>query len=151
MLESKDEVSQMMLLLQILKLLSATNNYRLLASPDYENVLKHKDSSRIDQVVKYVFDHFTEEISLDTVSQMIGMNKQAFCRYFKKLTQKTFTEFVNEIRIGNACKLLHEKELTVGQLAYNCGFNSISNFNKFFKLHKGVTPKAYQKEIFGSN
>lgn len=75
------------------------------------------------------------------------MNKQSFCRNFKSRTQKTFIEFLNEIRIAHACKLIAEGENHIAGIAYNCGYNSLSNFNRFFKEIKGISPKEYSKQI----
>lgn len=101
----------------------------------------------MDKVFKYVFENFAADMQLDDVAALINMNKQAFCRYFKSRTQKTFVEFVNEVRIGHACKLITDGERQIGNLAYECGFNSLSNFNRFFKEAKGVTPRDYKKMV----
>lgn len=134
-------------LLQILHILSSTKEYELLASEGYINNYQNRDNERMDSVFKYAFNHFTEEILLSTVAGIAGMNKQAFCRYFKTRTQKSFMQFVNELRIGQACKLLSDSENTVLQIAYECGFNSITNFNSFFKEIKGLTPREFKKKL----
>jgi AraC-like DNA-binding protein len=93
------------------------------------------------------FNNFQHDISLDDVSALANMNKEALCRYFKSRTRKTFVEFVNSIRIGHACKLIAEGETQIANLAHDCGFNSLSNFNKLFKEIKGTTPSEYRKLI----
>lgn len=132
---------------RVINLLSSTKQYQLLASSGYINNYHPSDNERIDRVFKYVFDNFKEEIPLTTIAGVAGMNVQAFCRYFKTRTQKSFTEFVNEIRIGHACKLLSNPQETIIQIAFESGFNTISNFNRFFKAIKGMTPRDYRKQI----
>jgi len=143
------EIGRLIAVLEILNLLCSTTDYELLASPGYTNNYQLKDNDRMDKILKYVFDNFNHEILLTTAAEMTNMNKQAFCRYFKNRTQKTFVTFVNEVRIGHACKLMARTDLQISELAYSCGFNSLTNFNKFFKLAKGVTPKEYKKLIVG--
>ncbi|TCC92352.1 AraC family transcriptional regulator [Pedobacter frigiditerrae] len=99
----------------------------------------------MDRVLKYIFDNFNKEILLDEAAEMSHMNKYAFCRYFKSLTQKTFITFVNEVRIGYACKLLAETDQQISDLAYCCGFNNLSNFNKFFRILKVLHPGHIKK------
>jgi len=134
-------------LLQILHLICNTKEYDLLVSEGYINNYQNRDNDRMDAVFKYVFNHYKEEIPLSTIAGIAGMNKQAFCRYFKTRTQKPFMQFVNEIRIGQACKLLSDSEKTIVQIAFDCGFNSITNFNSFFKAIKGITPREFKKQL----
>ncbi|MCC6290241.1 MAG: helix-turn-helix domain-containing protein [Chitinophagaceae bacterium] len=146
-MSKQDDLNRMISLLKIIELLTATKEYELLASGGYVNTYQAKDNDRIDKVFKYVFTNFTNEIQLDDVAALVNMNKQAFCRYFKSRTQKTFVEFVNDIRISHACKLLTEGESPIAGLSYDCGFNSLSNFNRIFKEVKGVSPREYKKMI----
>ncbi|MGN6420388.1 MAG: helix-turn-helix domain-containing protein, partial [Pseudobacter sp.] len=96
----------------------------------------------------FIFEHFRKDISLDDVAGIANMNKQAFCRYFKSRTQKTFVEFLNEVRISHACRLLTESSQPVADLAYDCGFNSITNFNRIFKEIKGISPRQFRNMLF---
>ena len=145
--KEEEDFPRMILLLKILEILGQTKEYDLLASQGYTNTYQLKDNDRMDKVFKYVFDNFSADMQLDEVAALVSMNKQAFCRYFKSRTQKTFVEFVNEVRIGHACKLITDGERQIGNLAYECGFNSLSNFNRFFKEAKGVTPRDYKKMV----
>ena len=147
MADGEEGFSKMVLLFKILDILSHTKEYELLAGVGYINNYQLKDNDRMDKVFKYVFTNFSGEVQLDHVSAMINMNKQAFCRYFKTRTQKTFVEFVNEVRIGHACKLMVDGEQPISNLAYECGFNSLSNFNRFFRQAKGLTPREYKKML----
>lgn len=136
----------------ILKLLSLLNelahsvDYQFITSLGYQNTYKISETERMQKVHEYVMKHFREEIRLDEVASLVGMSSAAFCRYFKTRTNKTLSEFVSEIRIGHACKLLVEGQLSVNQIGYDCGFNTISNFNKQFKNLTHKTPVQYQRE-----
>jgi AraC-like DNA-binding protein len=145
---SKEEgVAKLVLLLQLLQILCATNEYTLLASAGYVNTYQTRDNERIDKIFKYLFSNFSNEIKLDDVAAIANMNKQAFCRFFKARTQKTLVEFINEIRIAHAIKLMNKDNMTISSIAYECGYNSISNFNKFFKLVKKKKPSDFKKQI----
>lgn len=99
----------------------------------------------MQKVHEYVMKHFKEEIRLNEVAALTNMTEAAFCRYFKSRTNKTFSDFVSEIRIGHACKLLMEEKFSVTQICYESGFNTVSNFNRQFKNLMNKSPLQYQK------
>ena len=138
---------KMILLLQLLQVLCTTNEYTLLASSGYVNTYQTKDNGRIDKVFKYLFSNFHNEIKLDDVAAVANMNREAFCRFFKERTQKTLMEFINEIRIAHAIKLMNSDEMNISSIAYECGYNSISNFNKFFKIITKKKPSEFKKKL----
>lgn len=144
---TQKDFRQLITFMEILEVLTHTREFELLASEGYVNTYQTKDNDRIDRVFSYVFSHFKTDIQLDDVARLANMNKQAFCRYFKSRTQKTFVQFVNEVRVGHACKLMADGETRIASLAYECGFNSLSNFNRFFKEIREVTPRAYLKMV----
>ena len=112
------------------------------------NLLPHKDSIRIDKIYKHIRGHFQEEqIPLSDVAALVNMTVPAFCRFFKKNTGKTFTQFVNEFRIVHATKLLHETDDPISAICYDCGFNNFSHFNRHFKKITGKSPREYRKEL----
>lgn len=143
----QEELSRIINLLQILDIMCHTKEFDFLASGGYINNYQSRDNERMDRVFKYVFTHFKEEIPLSAIATIACMNVQAFCRYFKTRTQKPFTQFVNEIRIGHACKMLSNPKETITSIAFDCGFNSVSNFNRFFKEIKGMIPREYRKML----
>src|SRR5690606_34681590 len=118
----------------------------LLASPWFVDTIVDSDP-KINKIFGYVMDHFTESVELNTAAELVGMNKAAFCRYFKKRTKKTFSEFLNEVRIGHACKLISQDNLGITESAYLSGYNSPSYFYKQFKNIKGVSPTEYQSKL----
>lgn len=144
---TQQDLTQLITFIRILDLLTRTREFELLASQGYINTYQERDNDRINRVFKYVFSNFKSDIQLDDIAKLANMNKQAFCRYFKSRTQKTFIQFVNEVRIGHACKLIADGEVQISQLAFKCGYNSLSNFNRFFKEIKEVTPREYMKML----
>ena len=136
-------------LLKILNLMIATKDAKFLASPGYVNSLKQGDTERMNEVYAYVIEHFQRKIALDELGELTSMTPTSFSRYFKIHANKTFSEFVSEIRIGNACKLLIEKKYNASQACYASGFQTLSNFNKQFKRITKRTPMAYKKEYEG--
>jgi len=135
------------LLLEIIELLITTEEYEYLSSPGYTHNYSSMDNEKIDRIFKFVFNNFTKEIPLDQVATLANMSKHSFCRYFKSRTQKTFVQFVNEVRISESCRLITENKLQITNIAFACGFNSLSNFNKIFKSIKGITPSKYRSHI----
>lgn len=132
-------------ILSILDKLSKSTDYQYIASTTYSNTHKISETERMRRVHEYVLKHFKENINLSTVASLSNMTDAAFCRYFKSRTNKTFSDFVKEIRIGNACKLLQDENKSISQTCYESGYNTVSNFNNQFKSLKGVSPKQYQK------
>ena len=132
-------------LLNILHKLSVTNDYQYISSSNYTNTHKISETERMRIVHEYVLKHFKENINLSTVASLSNMTEAAFCRYFKSRTNKTFSDFVKEIRIGNACKILQDENKSISQTCYESGYNTVSNFNNQFKSLKGVSPLQYKK------
>ncbi|NNG09941.1 MAG: AraC family transcriptional regulator [Arenibacter sp.] len=142
-LEGMDSVVE---LFNILNNLANTTESELLASPGYTNSLKQGDTERMNDVHAYVMKNFKEKIQLSTVASLANMTPTSFSRYFKMHANKTFSEFLTEIRIGYACKLLIEEKMNIGQACYASGFQTLSNFNKQFKAITKRTPMSYKKE-----
>ncbi|WP_034044704.1 AraC family transcriptional regulator [Wocania ichthyoenteri] len=139
---SLNGMERLLLFLEILHIASKSNEYKLLASPLYKETI-FKSDLKINRVFEFVMDNFSDPITLDDAAKQASMNKTAFCRYFKNKTNKTFTSFLNEIRIGYACKLIHEEKYSITEAAYLSGYNSPSHFNKQFRLIKKVSPSEF--------
>ena len=99
----------------------------------------------MDKIYEYIINNFKETISLEKVASIAHMNPSAFSRFFKRVNRKTFTQYVSEIRIGYACKLLIENKYNVSEVCYESGFNNISNFNRQFKKAMNYSPSEYLK------
>lgn len=134
-------------LLQIIRELSNTDEYVHLASPFYSFNDRDESIEKINKIYKYVMQNFTNKISLDEVAEIAFMTPPAFCKYFKHKTNKTFTNFVNEIRIGHACELLINGNHDIANIAFLSGFNNFTSFNKNFKRFTQVTPSAYRTQL----
>ncbi|MDZ7933422.1 MAG: AraC family transcriptional regulator [Emticicia sp.] len=105
------------------------------------------DSTRMNKVFEYVMLKYQEEIQLRDVADLANMSESAFSRYFKKRTRRTFTQFLAEIRIEHACKLLMVDKMSVAEISFESGFNNLSNFNRQFKAIKKITPLAYRTKF----
>lgn len=132
-------------LLSVLNILSDSTEYELLSSPDIrgQNV---KDNDRLNKVFDYLMTNFKEEIQLEKVAEIANMSYSGFCRYFKNRTKKNFSHFVNEIRIGYACKRLMESDISIAEVCFESGFNNITNFNSQFKKIIKCTPHQFQRK-----
>ncbi|MDP5061572.1 MAG: AraC family transcriptional regulator [Maribacter sp.] len=114
----------------------------------YAKTLSSNEGERLQEIFDFVFKNFQHPIVLDDISKMAYMTPNAFCRFFKQRTNKTFFQFLIELRVEHACQLLNsKKELNINMISDLSGFNSISNFNKKFKKIKGLTPTQYQKSL----
>ena len=138
-------------MLQILDLLARSDCYKVLGSEAYHPKVNEFTTDRLAKVINYLNYHYREKISLDMVSDLAGFHPSAFCRYFKEKTGKTLSEFLNDMRIGYACKLLIEGHLSVSQICFECGFNNLSNFNRTFKRLTRFTPSEYQQQFHLKN
>ncbi len=131
-----------------LQLLKAVNESEFISLSLFPQVKKYSDNEgrRMGIIYNFSMNHFKEKITLSQIASEAAMTPQAFCRYFKKRTRKTYIEFLNEIRIEEACNLLKKHpEMSIIEIAEESGFYNISNFHRKFKELKGVRPLRYQK------
>lgn len=140
-------LNKLLILIEILDELSHSNDYKILNASKYYLQTQKEDNDRINIIFNYVKDHFKEQITLETVSELSNMTVPSFCRYFKKITNKTFTQFVNEYRITHSLKLLAEQPMSITEVCFDSGFNNFSYFNKTFKEHTQMSPSQYRKEF----
>jgi AraC-like DNA-binding protein len=130
--------------LNLIHILSESDEFDLI--DDLGIAAKINDSDeRINKLYNYVVSHFQSEISLHNAADLVHMNVNAFCRYFKKRTNLTFIEFLTDIRVNYACRLLTESNLPVKEICYESGFNSISTFLNLYKKKMGLTPQQYRE------
>lgn len=121
-------------------------NAEILASEGFILSLDRVDNSRLFEIHKYVVTNFHKTIRVEELAEICGMEPSSFSRFFKRMYQKTFTRYVNELRIGYACKLLIQDKQKISTICYECGFNNLSNFNRQFKLIKGYSPGEYKQK-----
>lgn len=141
-----DKVVRMLGLIEILHQMSCSKEYRFLSENAIVGISK-KDSERMNEVFDYVLKNFKNDINLSEIASKTRFSEAAFCRYFKLRTQKTFVEFVNEIRIEYACKLLAEHDLNILEICYESGFKNLSNFNRQFRKFTNNNPKTYRQQL----
>jgi AraC-like DNA-binding protein len=143
---SENPTKRLLSLLEILDNISRSEDYDFLTSGNSFGT-NIKDSDRVNKVFEYVMKNFKEEIRLGEVADLISMSETSFSRYFKSRTNKNFSDFLTQIRIAHACKLLVEDKMGITEICYESGFNNLSNFNRKFKEQMNMTPSVYQKEF----
>lgn len=137
-------------LLQILNKMVDSADCQPITQAGYINLNKESETDRMGQVYEFVMKNFKEKIALEEVSEIANLSVSAFSRYFKTRVNKSFSDFLSEVRISHACKLLHEEEMNISEISFECGFFTLSNFNKQFKERTGKTPLAYKKDYLGT-
>jgi AraC-like DNA-binding protein len=141
-------MQSLILLLQLLDILSnqKKNSFSYITAGP-QNVFNGYDPGKMEAVFKYILENFKTEVISKTAASIACMNEAAFCRYFKRRTRKTFSQFVNEVRITHATRLLMNNASSIMDICFECGFNNISYFNRQFKTIIGKTPFDYRKEF----
>ncbi len=143
---SASKIDRFILFFQLLKLINSSDHISLstFVSPKKYN---DNEGKRMSVIFEYSINNFQHEIRLDTIAEKAAMTKNAFCKYFKKRTNKTFITFLNEMRVEEASKrLLSYEDLSIAAIAESCGFKNISNFNRKFKQIKRMTPSEFKRE-----
>ena len=133
--------------LLLLNDLASADNIKLLSTENTLKISGLNDSLIINNVYRYVAESFQKKISFDTAASVANMQRSAFCRYFKRKTKKKFTQFVNEIRIMHSCKLLTETDKTIIEVAFQCGYENTSYFNRQFRLYCNNSPKEFRDQL----
>jgi AraC-like DNA-binding protein len=146
-LEYQTDFQRLLSILNILNELGNSKEFKLLNAEGFSLETDIKDNDRINVVFNFVKNNFKEEISLEEMSELASMTIPSFCRYFKKITNKTFTQFVNEYRLVHASKLLAEKPMSITEVCFESGFNNFSHFNKSFKAFTGQNPSEYRNQL----
>ncbi|WP_301921636.1 AraC family transcriptional regulator [Ferruginibacter sp.] len=143
-LTEKSAFKKLLLLLEILNELSNTKKYKLLNKQNLFAALPTVEKERMNLVTAYIVENFREKTSLDKAAEAANMTPQSFCKYFKKISRKTFIEVVNDYRIDFAMQELVHTDKTITQIGFESGFNDISNFYKTFKKRRQLSPLTYR-------
>lgn len=146
-LNEKEGFKKILILLDVLYCLAKSQDYTLLNADGFAFETEPQDSAKIDVIFKHINQNFQQHISLDEIADKVSMTVPAFCRYFKKVTGKTFTKLVNEYRVVHATKLISESQMSITDVCYECGFNNFSHFNKLFKEFTGKSASKYRGEL----
>ncbi len=139
--------SRMATLFNLLEKLVLTDRYIFLSSVATKKQFNSKDGERMNAIFQFTLTEYSRQINLEEVAGLANLTPQSFCRYFKLHTRKSYFTFLNEVRVGNACQLLQKKELSISQIAFSCGFNNLSNFNRIFKGITGSPPKDFRNKM----
>ncbi len=135
------------LFFELIHLLCSASPPRVLSSPGYAGSVDLNDTERIHSTCHYILEHFQEDLSHKVLAKRIHVTPAHFSRIFKKATQKTYQEFLTEIRLGHACRLLMETDLPVIEVAFESGFGNLSNFNRRFRQKYAMSPREYRKRV----
>lgn len=149
-LEQKNGFDSVLELLSILHDLSTSRNMRTLSDSSSDNEQFNYNSRRIEKVFEYMNAHYSRAITLAEVAKVANMPEASFSRFIKKRIGSTFIDSLNEIRLGHATRMLIDTTYNVAEVAFKCGFNNISNFNRTFKRRKGCTPKEFRSNFSGN-
>ncbi|MGN6178686.1 MAG: AraC family transcriptional regulator [Mucilaginibacter sp.] len=149
-LNKKSGFDSVLELLSVLHDLSISRNMKTLSDSSFSNEQFHYNSRRIEKVFEYMNAHYNMQITLAEVAKIANMPEASFSRFIKKRTGKTFIDSLNEIRLGHASRMLIDTTNTVAEIAYKCGFNNISNFNRIFKRKKFCIPKEFRETYTGN-
>lgn len=144
-------VDQLIYFIDMLKKFTSIPKLKELSSLSGLHLVSEHDGIRLSHIYHFILANHAKQITLEEVSKQAHMTPQAFCRYFKKRTLHTFISFLNEVRINEACKKLTTVDLdsvSISNIAYNCGFNTITNFNRVFKSIIGKSPSDYLENYF---
>lgn len=133
-------------LLGILEQIAESREIQTLSSNGFTQLAAGSDTDKIKTIFEYTFNNYSEKISIEDVADLLNMTRQSFCRYFKNKTRKTYIQFLMEVRIGHACRLLVEDEKNVKEISYDCGYNNISHFNHQFKSITQKKPLEYKRD-----
>lgn len=135
------------MLLTILEKMAASKEKQYINPVYHEVKIDRSEANRLNKIFQYISDNFQRKITLSEIASVANLSAKAFCRYFKSKTRKTFYDFLLEVRVAHACNLLLEKEMTIYEVCYDCGFNNLSNFNRYFKKIMHKTPTNYKREF----
>lgn len=142
--KSKSPLDRLMILVKLLDYLGTSQDLVPMSRSLFSVKTEKQNSDRLNQVIDYTITNFASKIVLEDVASLSNMSISNFCKYFKGRMQKTYVQYLTEVRIGMSCKMLIENKLSVHQIAYESGFINISNFNRAFKLNKKLNPLTYR-------
>jgi AraC-like DNA-binding protein len=148
-IDTSSGFTRITLLLTILEMIAFNGEYQYLASPVAMNTINDHDTERLNKVYKYVLDNSFQEITLEKAASLASLSKPAFCRYFRKRANKSFIRFLNEIRVGQACRMLVSENHSIAEICYASGYNNTSYFIRQFRAITGFTPLGYRKKFAG--
>lgn len=140
----KDGIERLIIFLEIIKELNNRKEMQPLSKPIIQRNIRTYDGNRLNKILEFTFREFQRTINLSEVAALANLTPEAFCKYFKTRTRKTYVSFLNEIRVNHACRLLTE-ERSISDICYDSGFTNLSNFNRIFRRIKKLSPGEWRK------
>ncbi|MGM9736309.1 MAG: helix-turn-helix domain-containing protein [Candidatus Cryptobacteroides sp.] len=141
----QEKFVQFLKFLYILYELSIADDAKVLASSSFANTSRNKESRRVQKVKQYINDHYAEQLRLADLADLAGMSPVAFSRFFRMRTNRTLSDYIADIRLGFAARMLVDTTKNISEICYECGFNNLSNFNRIFKAKRGSTPREFRE------
>ena len=145
-----ERFEQFLTMLKIFYELSQDQDARTLASTSFADVKADRESRRVAKVKEFISFHYAEDLRLEDLAALVGMTPSAFSRFFKQHTTRTLSDYIIDVRLGNAARLLVDTTTSISEISYACGFNNLSNFNRIFKARRGYTPRDF-RALFTKN
>ena len=145
-----ERFEQFLTMLKIFYELSQDQDARTLASTSFADVKADRESRRVAKVKEFISIHYAEDLRLEDLAALVGMTPSAFSRFFKQHTTRTLSDYIIDVRLGNAARLLVDTTTSISEISYACGFNNLSNFNRIFKARRGYTPRDF-RALFTKN
>lgn len=142
-----DGPERIIILMEALHVIADCKQLNTLSSIGFKHDMVDAENDRVNAIYEYSLKNYKRKIQLEEIAAVANISPNSFCRYFKSRTRKTYSQFLIEIRVGQACKLLIENNLSIKQLCYESGFNNFTSFHKYFKMITGKSPLSYQKEF----
>ena len=146
----EERFDQFLNMLKILYELSQDKNARILASTSFANTKQGSESRRVQKVKDYISEHYAEDLRLENLASLVGMAPSAFSRFFKQHTSRNLQDYIIDVRLGKAARMLVDTTTGISEICYACGFNNLSNFNRAFKNRRGYTPRDF-RALFTKN
>ena len=143
----KDGFDAVMQFIEILNILAHSEGARTLATSSYAKVQVEDDSRRILKVKDYIIKNYPYELKLQTLADIASMSQSAFSRFFKLHTGRTLSDYIIDIRLGYATRMLLDTNDTIADISFKCGYNNLSNFNRTFRRKKGCTPREFRENF----
>jgi len=145
-IETSPPFTRYILLMSLLDMMNNDGEAAVLSN-NYYSAEDKPEVDKLDKVINHIYQHFTESLCVDELAALAHMSTSHFRRFFKKRTERTLTEFINQLRIGYACKLLINSNLPISLIGGRCGFSNVSNFNRRFLLFKHLTPSQFRQQV----
>ncbi len=142
--DEQNRFVQFLKVMYVLYELSVSDDYKVLASSSFAHTERSTESRRVQKVKQYINDHYAESLKLSDLAGLVGMSPVAFSRFFRQRTNRTLSDYIVDIRLGYAARMLVDTSKNISEICYECGFNNLSNFNRTFKAKRNYTPRDFR-------